>query len=120
MPHRAVPHRDPVQEDAFRPPAHRTEWLGETGLATYYANDHSGHTMAAGGRYDPHALTAAHPWLPFGTRVRVHLVGTDRSVVVTITDRPGSRRCLIDLSHAAARELGIVRMGVAKVALSPG
>ncbi len=88
-------------------------------MATYYANAHRGHRTAEGERYDPQALTAAHPWLPFGTRVRVRLVGTDRSVVVTITDRPGSQRCAIDLSYAAARELGIVRMGVAKVVLSP-
>ena len=64
-------------------------------------------------------LTAAHPWLPFGTKVRVTLAGTARSVIVTITDRLyyGSR--VVDLSVAAARELGMINRGLAKVTLLP-
>jgi rare lipoprotein A len=64
-------------------------------------------------------LTAAHPWLPFGTRLRVTLAGTNRSVIVVVTDRlpPGHR--VVDLSMAAAAELGIIRRGIAPVALTP-
>ncbi len=65
-------------------------------------------------------MTAAHPWLPFGTRVRVTLRDSSHSVLVTITDRlPASRR-VIDVSLAAARALGFVGQGLAQVSLSPG
>ncbi|MCC6717713.1 MAG: septal ring lytic transglycosylase RlpA family protein, partial [Acetobacteraceae bacterium] len=64
-------------------------------------------------------LTAAHASLPLGSRVRVTVADTGRSVVVTINDRPGTRRRIIDLSRAAAAELGIVARGIARVALSP-
>ena len=57
------------------------------------------------------ALTAAHPWLPFGTKVRVTLAGTSRTVIVTITDRLYSGRRVVDLSVAAARELGMINRG---------
>ena len=76
--------------------------------------------MAASGlRFDQMALTAAHPWLPFGTKVRVVLAGTNRSVIVTITDRLHYGRRIVDLSLAAARELGMVHRGVAEVTLVP-
>jgi rare lipoprotein A len=65
------------------------------------------------------ALTAAHAWLPFGTKVRVMLAGTGRSVIVTITDRLYSSRRVVDLSVAAARELGMIRRGIAEVNLVP-
>ncbi len=94
-------------------------WPGETGLASYYGSRHQGRRTACGERFDQKALTAAHPWLPFGTKVRVTAVATGRSVVVTITDRLPSRRRAIDLSVAAARLLGIVRQGLAEVSLTP-
>jgi rare lipoprotein A len=65
------------------------------------------------------AMTAAHPWLPFGTRVRVLLAGSSHSVIVTITDRIYSTRRVLDLSVGAARELGIIGRGVAQVTLVP-
>ena len=68
---------------------------------------------------EPEEMTAAHPWLPFGTRIRVTLLETGRSVIVTITDRLPSHRRIVDLSVAAARELGIIRQGVAMVTLAP-
>ena len=78
-----------------------------------------GDAPAVVSRIDQNSLTAAHATLPIGTRVRVTLVGSGRNVVVTINDRPGTRERIIDLSRAAARELGILGRGVAMVTLSP-
>jgi rare lipoprotein A len=103
------------QADAAGPEA----WVGETGTASYYGHALQGRRTAAGTRFDPNELTAAHPWLPFGSRVSVTLQDTGRSVVVTITDRLYSARRVIDLSMAAARLLGMARQGVATVSLSP-
>ena len=64
-------------------------------------------------------MTAAHATLPLGSQVRVTLANSERSVVVTITDRPGTRTRIIDLSRGAARALGILSQGVAVVTLSP-
>jgi rare lipoprotein A len=63
-------------------------------------------------------LTAAHPTLPFGTRVRVTNVATGRSVTVRVNDRgPFVHGRVIDVSQAAAEELGMVGRGVTKVKL---
>jgi rare lipoprotein A len=94
-------------------------WPGEIGLASYYGSRHQGRRTASGARFDQRALTAAHPWLPFGTKIRVTVEATGRSVVVTVTDRLPSRRRVIDLSTAAARLLGIIRQGLAEVSLTP-
>ena len=94
-------------------------WIGESGTASYYGPAYNGRRSASGIRFDQMALTAAHPWLPFGTKVRVVLAGTDRSVIVTITDRLYSTRRVVDLSVGAARQLGIIQRGVAQVSLHP-
>jgi rare lipoprotein A len=95
-------------------------WVGETGTASFYGPAYHGRRTAGGTRFDQMALTAAHRWLPFGTRVRVTLAGTSRTVVVTITDRiPAGRRRIVDLSVAAARQLGIIDRGIAEVSLLP-
>jgi rare lipoprotein A len=73
--------------------------------------------MSNGARFDPRALTAAHATIPLGTQVKVVREDTGASVVVTITDRIGSCRSVIDLSQAAAAELGMVRAGLAPVHL---
>ena len=92
----------------------------QSGLASWYGGHRwHGNRTSSGGVYDQDALTAAHASLPIGTRVRVTLVGNGRNVVVTINDRPGTRRRIIDLSRAAARELGILERGVAMVTLTP-
>ena len=105
---------------AQRTEAAATEnWVSETGTASYYGIAHQGRRTAAGTRFDPNELTAAHPWLPFGTKVQVTLQDTGRSVVVTITDRLYSARRVIDLSMAAARLLGMVHRGIGTVSLSP-
>jgi rare lipoprotein A len=88
----------------------------EEGLASWYGKEYHGQPTSSGERFDMHAMTAAHRTLPFGTRVEVFCPSTTRSVEVTINDRgpfiPGR---IIDLSHAAAKELGIAVKGVDRV-----
>jgi rare lipoprotein A (peptidoglycan hydrolase) len=92
----------------------------QSGLASWYGGQRwHGNRTSSGNIYDQDALTAAHASLPLGSRVLVTLVGTERNVVVTINDRPGTRRRIIDLSRAAAKELGILERGVAMVTLTP-
>ena len=89
-----------------------------SGLAVWYGKKHHGRKTASGQRFNMNAMTAAHRTLRFGTRVRVTDVRTKRSVVVRINDRgPYGRGRVIDLSRAAARKLGILRRGKAKVRL---
>ena len=90
----------------------------EAGIASYYAKSQDGWRTASGERYDMHALTAAHPTLPFGSRVRVTNLDNGRSVVVRINDRgPYVEGRVIDLSYAAARELQFISRGTARVRL---
>jgi rare lipoprotein A len=89
---------------------------GEVGTASFYAHRFHGRTTASGARYDMHALTCAHPSAPFGARLKVTELEAGRSVVVTVNDRgPFVRGRVVDLSLAAARALGIVERGVARV-----
>ncbi|HMJ16233.1 MAG TPA: septal ring lytic transglycosylase RlpA family protein [Polyangiaceae bacterium] len=87
------------------------------GRASYYSDSLAGNLTANGERYDPRAMTAAHRSLAFGTHVRVTRTDTQRSVVVRINDRGpfGEKRRIIDLSRAAATELGMLRAGVVDV-----
>lgn len=96
------------------------ESLGEQGMAAYYAPRFAGETTASGEPYNPDAFTAAHPSLPFDTRVRVTRIdgGETTSVVVRINDRgPYIEDRIIDLSRAAAEELGMIQDGIAEVRL---
>ncbi len=88
----------------------------EEGVASYYADSLQGNLTASEETYDKDALTAAHRTLPFGTRVKVSNLDNGRSVVVIINDRgPYSQNRLIDVSRAAARQLGLIDSGMAKV-----
>lgn len=88
------------------------------GTASWYGRHHHGRVTASGQRFDMYAFTAAHRTLPMGTRLRVTNVVNGRSVVVTITDRgPFVRQRVIDLSYAAAREIGMIGPGTAPVDL---
>lgn len=90
----------------------------QTGLASYYHDSLAGNKTANGERYDPSDATCAHRSLPFGTRVEVRLVKERKRVVCRINDRgPFVSGRVIDLSRAAAEELGITTRGVAKVEL---
>lgn len=91
----------------------------QSGIASWYGGPRwQGKQTASGARYEQDGLTAAHATLPLGSRVRVALEGTGRSVIVTINDRPGTRTRIIDLSRGAARALGMLDRGVARVVLS--
>lgn len=89
-----------------------------TGVASYYGRRFHGRTTASGERFDMHGLTAAHRTLPFGSKVRVTNPRNGKSVVVRINDRgPFSGGRTIDLSRAAAEEIGLVRAGHGEVEL---
>jgi rare lipoprotein A len=90
----------------------------KSGLASWYGAVLQGHRTASGRLFDMNELTAAHRTLPFGSKVRVTDLRNKKSVVVTITDRgdlPQDR--VIDLSLGAARQLGMVSIGVDPVRL---
>ncbi len=113
----AVPSREPAYETAAETgqPQARNEVL--VGYATWYGAALAGHTTASGERFDPSKMTAAHRSLPFGTWVDVTRVDTGQTVRVRITDRGpfGHEERIIDLSHEAAKELGILKRGVTRV-----
>lgn len=93
---------------------------GDRGKASYYADKFEGRTTASGELYDPEALTAAHPHLPFGTRVKVTRIDVEStpSVEVRINDRgPFADDRIIDLSKAAAKKIGMLQEGVVEVRL---
>jgi rare lipoprotein A len=109
---------DPPDAPAYAHAKQHHSHHGQTGYASYYARAHDGLRTASGERYDMDELTAAHRTLPFGTRVRVTNLENGRHVVVRINDRgPFSQGRVIDVSYAAARKLGLVHSGVAKVRL---
>ena len=89
---------------------------GEFGIASWYGSEFAGGTTASGEVYDPNRLTAAHRKLPFGTTVRVTNLKTLESALLTITDRgPVTGGRVIDVSSAAAKELGFLEAGLARV-----
>ena len=91
----------------------------EQGTAGWYGRNYDGKKTASGERFDSTALTAAHRTLPFGTRVRVQNLDNGRSVVVRINDRgPFIRGRVIDVTRAAAGQLGFINAGTARVRLS--
>src|SRR5689334_19420754 len=86
------------------------------GVASYYGWPYHGRRTASGEIYDMRKMTAAHQTLPFGVSVRVTDLSNNRSVVVRINDRgPFKRGRIIDLSVAAAQQLGIIQKGSATV-----
>lgn len=90
----------------------------ERGVASWYGPGFHGRATASGERYDMDALTAAHPSLPFGTLVDVVNLDNGRRVTVRINDRgPFEKGRVIDLSRAAARAIGMLGPGTARVEL---
>ena len=89
--------------------------IASQGIASFYTE---GQRTASGERFNTNDLTAAHPTLPFGTRLRVTNLSTGRSVTVRVNDRgpyvPGR---IVDVSHSAANALGMAGSGTAKVKL---
>jgi len=89
---------------------------GETMVATYYSKRFQGRKTASGERYDSDALTCAHKTLPFQTQLLVTNPKTGQSVTVKVNDRgPFTRGRDLDLSYAAAKELGMLAAGVIPV-----
>jgi rare lipoprotein A len=90
----------------------------DAGVASWYGPGFHGNATANGERYDQNAMTAAHRTLPFNTVVRVINMDNGKSAVVRINDRgPYANNRIIDLSYAAAREIGMVDAGLARVRL---
>lgn len=88
------------------------------GLASWYGEKFQGRRTASGERFDMNALTAAHPSLPFGTRLTVRNPDNGREVMVRVNDRgPFAGDRIIDLSRAAAQTLGLLEAGVGTVVL---
>ena len=100
----------PVARDAY-------ETIAQ-GEASYYGNELAGNRTASGERFNPHGLTAAHRSLPLGTKLRVTNLSNGLSTIVRINDRgPFVGNRIIDVSLGAAREIGMVRSGKARVKL---
>lgn len=90
----------------------------QIGQASWYGPGFFGNRTASGEVLRPGTLTAAHRYLPFGTRVRVTNLYNGRSAVVRINDRgPFSGGRILDLAHGAAQVLGVTASGVAQVKL---
>jgi len=87
------------------------------GEASYYSDGLAGHPTASGELYRPLGLTAAHRKLPLGTVLRITSRDGSRVVYVRVNDRGpyGSKRRILDLSRAAAEQLGMLRAGVLQV-----
>ncbi len=90
----------------------------QIGEASWYGPWHEGRLTASGEVFHMSRLTAAHPTWPFGSRVRVTSLRTGRTVVVLLNDRgPFVANRVIDLSRAAAHELGVIEQGIELVRL---
>jgi len=98
----------------------KSEGHWHSGMASYYAKKFVGRKTSSGERFHPYKFTAAHRTLPMGTWVQVKSVHTDRITYVRINDRgPHRKSRMIDVSYAAAKELGILGHGVSKVLIRP-
>ena len=86
------------------------------GNALYYSDEYAGDPMACGPLYQPWKMVAAHRKLPCGTKLRVRNVANGRVVTVTVQDRgPFTDGYVLDVSRRAARRLGFIRAGSAKI-----
>ena len=101
---------------APRAPAAPLPGWTETGLASWYGHPYPGRPSSSGEIYDMDQLTAAHRTLPFGSIVEVKNLDNGRTVTVRINDRgPFAEGRIIDLSRAAARQIGLIGPGTALV-----
>lgn len=105
--------QDEYNERDYRVDKHTKAQIGH---ASYYASCMSGRKTASGEVCSLHHYTAAHRTLPFGTMLRVTMLQNKKSVIVRVNDRgPYGRGRIVDLSLAAAKKIGLVRPGIAKV-----
>lgn len=90
----------------------------QEGLASYYGKGFDGHNTASGECFDMSKLTAAHRTYPFGTILRVTNLKNGSQVDVRVNDRgPVKPERIIDLSYAAAKTIGLDRLGLVRVRL---
>jgi rare lipoprotein A len=110
-----LPQTGVLDETTFHRLAPRAPCVQE-GMAAWSGQAYKGRQTASGERFAPEALMAAHRTLPFGTRVRVTNLETQQAVEVQITDcGPKTKEHLIDLSQAAAEQIGLRRRGEVRV-----
>ena len=110
-------HPDPK---AYKFPPPEAPAVGTTaeGIASWYGPGYHGKTTASGEKFNQDALTAAHPYWAFGTRVKVTLVSTGKSAVARINDRfPAYKGRIIDVSRGTAKAIGLIGPGTGKVRL---
>jgi rare lipoprotein A len=90
----------------------------QRGTASWYGPGFHGRRTASGERFNSYDMTAAHRFLPFGTKLRVVNETNGRSVVVRVNDRgPFTHRRIIDLAKGPAQELGLTSSGTGYVSL---
>ena len=84
--------------------------------ASYYGKEHHGKKTASGQKFNMYDMTAAHKSLPFGTKLKVTDLSTGKDVILKVTDRgPFHGNRILDMSLGAAKALGVVDNGLAKV-----
>ena len=104
------------RRDKLPPPVKPGGRYIETGVASYYAHKFHGKPTASGEIFNMNGLSAAHKSLPFGTLVKVTNLDNNKSVTVPVNDRgPFIRGRIIDLSLGAAKAVGLVVSGTARV-----
>jgi len=90
--------------------------FAEEGVASWYGKDFHGRKTSNGEVYDMYAMTAAHKTLPLGVSIKVRNLSNGKETVVRVNDRgPFVKERIVDLSYAAAKELGVVGPGTAPV-----
>lgn len=90
----------------------------EVGIASFISDEYDGKMTASGVRYDRNKLTAAHPSLPFGTRILITNLGNTKKVEVTVIDRfQRTTDRVVNVSHKAGLDLDLIESGIAKVGI---
>jgi rare lipoprotein A (peptidoglycan hydrolase) len=112
-----APPAQPAKPPAKKSPPVQAK-LPQTGQASWYGAQHHGKQTASGTIFDQAQFTAAHPSLPFGSKIKVTNLANGKSVEVEINDRgPVAENRIIDLSQAAAKALDMMQSGTATVRL---
>ena len=114
----AKPHAPDTMEQLIRHNYDDQKLEFQSGRASWYGPGFHGRKTASGERFNMYGMTAAHRYLPLGTKVRVTNMDTGKSIVVKVNDRgPYHGNRILDLSKAAARSLGMIKSGTCKVKL---
>jgi len=105
--------------DTFAKTAKYDTQQTKTGIASYFNDKFHGQRTASGERYDKNALTAAHATLPFGSMIKVVNLKNHHSVNLRVNSRPHAKnKRMLDVSKQAAKQLGFLRSGLAKVEIT--